>query len=261
MDVDYNISAEGVVTTLSGTTGKLLGNALNPLDLANSEVALIDVNADLLINLALEPGAFAKNVSKYEIVKSFNGGAETVVAETTTLPYTISYSTVADYLSGLNLDPKSLRIGDQINFRVKVFTTTGKVYYQGSNSSKYDVTINCASDLAGAYSLNVVTSNGLNVNFPNELISEVGPGLYKTTTTYRWAAASIAPDVGLNFNDVCGTLNAAQQGLAQGTYSNQVYSFKDGSADATTGKLVLYYIVEFGGGADKIENIATFTKL
>ncbi|WOC40778.1 hypothetical protein [Polaribacter sp. HL-MS24] len=50
-DVDYNIAAEGVVTTLKGTSGKLLGNALNPSDLANSEVALSDANAELTLNL------------------------------------------------------------------------------------------------------------------------------------------------------------------------------------------------------------------
>ena len=258
--VDFDIvHTEGVITTLSGTSGQLLGNASNPLDLVNSTVVLTDANAELTINLALQPGSFAKDVSKYQIVKSFKGGAEVVVAETTSLPYAQAYSTVAEFLDGLGLAASDLRIGDQIDFRVKVFTTTGNIYYQGSSFSKYSVTINCASSLAGAYSLVVQRDNGPDVIFANEIITEVSPGYYKTSSIYRWAVGSIAPDQGFNFNDVCGTLNAPQQGLAQGYYSNSVYSFADGSADPTTGELIIYYIVEFGSGP--VENIATYTKL
>jgi len=261
LDVDYNIAAEGVITTLKGTTGKLLGNATNPADLANSEVVLTDANADLTLNLAIEPGNVPLNVEKYQIVKSYNGGAEVVVAETTTLPYATSYESVSDYFDGLNVAANSVRIGDQIKFRVKVFTTTGNTYYVGTNASQYTVTVNCASDLAGAYSLNITTSNGLNITFSNEVISEVSPGYYKTTTTYRWAAGSIASDQGFNFNDVCGTLTVPQQGLAQGFYSNQVYGFEDGSANPSTEELVIKYITEFDGGANKIECIGVYTKL
>ena len=261
LDVDYNITTEGVVTTLSGTTGKLLGNALDPTDLATSEVTLNDNNAELILNLAVLPGHFPKNVSKYQIVKSFKGGPEVVVLETETLPISTSYETVNDFLDGLNISNSDLRIGDQIDFQVKVFTTTGNTYYEGSNFSKYSVTINCASDLAGAYSLRFTSNFGHDITFPNELISEVSPGLYKTTTTYRWDAGTIAPDQGFNFTDVCGTLNVPQQGLAQGYYSNQVYNFSDGSVNPTSGELKIYYITEFGGGTTKIECTGIYTKL
>lgn len=261
LDVDYNMTiGEGVTTTLFGTQGKLLGNAVDPTDLENSEVVLTDANAELTINLGIQPGSFAKNVTKYEIVKSIRGGTEVLVAETTTLPYAKSYSTVAEFLDGFSLGATDLRIGDQISFRVKVFTTSGKVFYQGENASKYDVTINCASNLAGAYSLVVQRDNGADVIFSNEMITEVSAGLYKTTTTYRWPAGALpVPDQGFNFNDVCGTLNAPEQGLAQGSYGNSVYSFADGSADTATGVLVISYIVEFGSGP--VECIGTYTKL
>mgnify|MGYP001170457420 FL=1 len=260
--VDFGIvHTEGVVTTLSGTTGQLLGNASNPADLANSEVVLTDANAELTINLALQPGSFAKDVSKYQIVKSFKGGTEVIVAETTTLPYAQAYSTVAEFVDGLGVEQSALRIGDQIDFRVKVFTTTGNVYYEGSSFSKYSVTINCASSLAGAYSLRFTSNYNHDITFPNEIIYEKSPGVYKTTTTYRWAAGSIAPDQGFSFDDVCGTLSVPQQGLAQGYYSNQVYGFEDGSADPASGELKMFYITEFSGGATKIECTSVYTKL
>lgn len=273
-DVDYDITAEGVVTTLKGTSGKLLGTALNPVDLQNSEVTLLDADAELTINLAILPGQIPKNVSKYQIVKFYSRdevkegddviveriiGSEVVIAETETLPYTISYNTVSDYLDELNVTPSSLRIGDQISFRVKVFTTTGNVYYEGSNFSKYDITINCASNLAGAYSLVLSSDDGPDVTFPNEIITEVSPGYYKTSSIYIWELGLIAPDQGFNFNDVCGALTVPQQGLAQGFYDDPVYSLADGSADPVTGELIIKYIVEFGSGP--VECIGTYTKL
>ena len=262
-DVDFGIIAdqEGVITTLSGTTGKLLGNALTPSDLENSEVVLTDDNADINITLAVLPGSIATNISKYQIVKTYNGGEEVVVVETTSLPITTNYNSVSEYYDGFNMDLKDVRIGDIIDFKVKVFTASGKVIYQGSNSSKYSITVNCASSLAGAYSLHFTSNFGHDITFPNEIIYEVSPGVYKTTTTYRWEAGTIAPDHGLNFNDVCGTLTVPQQGLAQGYYGNQVYGFDDGSADTTTGELKLFYITEFSGGATKIECTGVYTKL
>jgi hypothetical protein len=262
LDVDSGIKLGAVTTTLKGTTGKLLGNAVNPADLANSEVLLTDDNAELTINLDIAPGNVPLNVSKYEIVKSYNGGDEVVVAETTTLPYTQTYATVADYYSGFNVAPADVRIGDKILFQVKVFTTAGDVYYQGSNSSIHSITVNCASSLAGAYSLHFTSNFGHDITFPDAVIYEQSPGVYLTTYTYRWALGVLAsPSQGYTFNDVCGTLTIPQQGLGQDFYSNQVYGIADGAVDPATGGMKLYYIIEFSGGATKIECVADYTKL
>ena len=107
----------------------------------------------------------------------------------------------------------------------------------------------------------MTTDFGHDITFPNEIISEVSPGVYKTSTTYRWSAGSIAPDQGFNFDDVCGTLTVPQQGLAQGYYSNQVYGTDDGSSNPATGELKIYYITEFSGGATKINCTGVYTKL
>lgn len=263
-DVDFGIIAdqEGVITTLSGTTGKLLGNALTPSDLENSEVVLTDDNADINITLAVLPGSIATNISKYQIVKTYNGGEEVVVVETTSLPITTNYNSVSEYYDGFNMDLKDVRIGDIIDFKVKVFTASGKVIYQGSNSSKYSVTVNCASSLAGAYSLHFTSNFGHDITFPKEFLYEQNPGEYATTYTYRWALGDLAsPSQGFRFTDVCGTLNVPQQGLGLDYYSNQVYGFKDGTVDPITGELKIYYIIEFSGGATKIECTGVYTKL
>ncbi|MDB0601678.1 hypothetical protein [Tenacibaculum maritimum] len=259
--VDQGIKSGGVVTTLSGSTGKLLGAALNPNDLINSEVTLTNENAELLLKVAAEPGHIPSGVTKYELVKSFKDGAEVSVKESTSLPFSMEYNTVDEFLSGLNIDKKNLRIGDKINFKVKVYLNNGDVLYQASNKSKFNITINCASDLAGAYSLRFTSNFGHDITFPNEVISEVTPGYYKTTTTYRWTPGEIAPDQGFNFNDICGTITVPRQDLAQGTYNNQVYGFQDGIVNVNDNTITIYYIIEFAGGDTKIECKGVYTKL
>ncbi|MDA9317085.1 hypothetical protein N9Q58_04135 [Polaribacter sp.] len=235
-DVDYNITANTVVTTLSGTTGKLLGNVVTPSDLLNSEVTLSDVNAELTIKLSIQPGHFPENVSKYEIVKFYSRsevkvndiieveeilGEEVLVAETTTLPYSQEYTTVTDFLSGLNLTLTDLRIGDKINFRVKVYATTGEVYYQGSSFSKYTVVINCASDLAGTYAINYTSG------IQNHYITELSPGLYQIHSMMGWPTS----DYAVTFTDTCGQLSI----IDDWRFTNKIYG--EGYVD-TNGDIV-----------------------
>lgn len=114
------------------------------------------------------------------------------------------------------------------------------------------ITINfaylCFSDLAGLYDLTLDRSNGASVFFPGEEIFEVGTGYYKTTSIYRWAVGSIAPDHGFNFFDVCGVISVPDQDLAQGFYGNDVYETAPGSVDPVTGDLVIFYAVDFASG-------------
>ncbi len=82
----------------------------------------------------------------------------------------------------------------------------------------------CFSDLAGNYDLTTVRDNGPDALFPNELVTEVASGYYKTESIYRWAVGSIAPDQGFNFFDVCNVISVPEQGLAQGFYSATLYT-------------------------------------
>jgi hypothetical protein len=218
-DVDYDVITEGIVTTLRGTTGKLLGSVVTPSDLENSEVVLSDVNAELTLKLAIEPGQVGENVSKYELVKSFNGGTDVLVTETTTLPISIAYNSVDEYFDGFTVDPKDLRIGDKIEFKVKVFTTTGNVYYQGSNSSKYSVVINCASDLAATYTIAYASGD-----LPH-VVTELSPGLYQISSMMAWPTSGYL----VTFTDTCGEINL----IDDWQFSNPIYGkgFVDTNGD------------------------------
>lgn len=137
--------------------------------------------------------------------------------------------------------------------------STGEHIVGNGNSMTVNFNYLCNSELAGEYDLYVTRSNGADIHFPNETIYEVSPGYYKTTSTYRWAVGSIAPDHGLNFFDVCGDLTVPLQDGLQGSISNDVYQtpgIDAGTIDPVTGVIVLYYTVTFDTPADCI---ATFT--
>lgn len=117
----------------------------------------------------------------------------------------------------------------------------------------------CFSNLAGNYNLTMEASNGWIINFPNELITEVGTGYYKTQGIYRWAYGSIAPDHGFNFFDVCNVISIPDQDLAQGFYSNDVFQTAPGEVDPVTGNLLINYTVSFGSG--DVTCVGTYIKL
>lgn len=118
----------------------------------------------------------------------------------------------------------------------------------------------CFSNLAGKYSLRMDRDNGATVLFPDEEIFELEPGYYKTTSTYRWAVGSIAPDHGFNFYDVCNVIDVPLQDGLQGSITNDVYSTpgKTSTVDPVTGTIVIYYTVSFGTSVGNV--VATYVK-
>lgn len=251
-------AAEGgaIVDVRSSSEGKLLG-VPSSLDFSTATVAFAENLLDMEVFL-LSGG---QDVVGYEITKSVNGGNEVTASTSATLPISLSYSSVSEFLDGLGMSADDLRIGDVVTFRTKFIHNDGSITFSGPNDGTLKVTISCSSDLAGSYNLTMVSSNGWNINFPNEQVSEKGVGLYKTESTYRWAVGSIAPDQGLDFTDVCGELTVESQGLAQGFYSNEVKGTEAGNVDGVTGNLKLYYYVAFSGGATLIDCVGTYIKL
>ncbi|CAA0162973.1 hypothetical protein [Tenacibaculum maritimum] len=245
---DQGIKSGGVVTTLSGSSAKLLGIALNPNDLANSEVTLTDENAELLLKVTAEPGHIPSGVTKYELVKSFKDGAEVSIKESTSLPFSMEYNTVDEFLSGLNIDKKNLRIGDKINFKVKVYLNNGDIFYQTTSKNNISATINCFADLSGTY---LVTNDACMPSFTTT-ISNNGDGTWRiesgdggflhlctaNATLVNWA----------NITVVCGKVQATSDlrfGSSAGTYD--IGDIKGGSWDETNGILTMEHSQSFFG--------------
>lgn len=231
-----------IVALHSATIGKLLG-VPSSLDFETATVAFAEI--ELYMEVILMSGG--SSINGYEITKSLNNGLEATVATNVSLPISLTYTTIEEFLDGLGVSESDLRIGDVITFRTKLMRNDGSVVFAGPNEGSYTVTISCSSDLAGFYNLTTERDNGPNALFPNEMITEKGVGLYKTESIYRWAVGAIAPDHGMDFSDVCGELTVPSQGLAQGFYSNEVVGTAPGSVDGVTGDFVLHYSVAFSG--------------
>ncbi|MGK0307240.1 MAG: hypothetical protein ACI8RP_000191 [Urechidicola sp.] len=248
------LAGGAMVDVRADSEGKLLG-VPSSLDFETATVAI----AESVLNLEIFLLSGGTDVTSYEITKSLNGGNEVTVATSATLPISINYTATEDFLNGLGITADALRIGDVMTFKTKMIHSDGRVSYSGPNDGTYSITISCSSALAASYNLTMVASNGWNINFPNEVVSEKGVGVYKTESIYRWAVGSIAPDQGYDFQDVCGEITVPEQGLAQGYYSNTVMGTEPGQVDGVTGNLKIYYSVDFSSGA--VTCVGTYIKL
>lgn len=254
-DYDNTLPASdeaGVIIDVSKSSGKLLGTPLNSEDLENTEIVFSAADVDLSFLARMNLGNL-DNIDKFELVKTFNGGAEVSLLESTTLPFDLEYETVDDYISGFGIAASDLRIGDIFEFAVKVYQNDGDVYYYASTIGKFSVVVNCASNLAGLYDVTTVRDDGASKNHGIEEIVEISPGYYKTVTTGTWAAGAIAPDQGFNFNDTCSSLSLPSQNLAQNYYSNDVIDL-GGSTVLPNGNLVINYEIEFSAGNRQYTN-------
>ena len=182
----------GAYIKLSGD-GKLLGTPNDPTDLDNSLVTLTDAQAELMLTVDVPVGNSTQGVQSYELTKTFNG-VETVVAQSATLPFTLTYSTVAEFLAGTGAVESDLRIGDQFIFNVRNILTDGSVTQAGA-AGTFIITVNCLSDLAGTYT----SSNGETVT-----ITEVQAGVYESTQLpYLTSGGNPIP---FQFSESCGTI-------------------------------------------------------
>jgi len=238
----------GVILNVDQSSGSILGAPAAGVDLADAEVtfATVALDFDARINLGTEAG-----ISKYEIVKTLNGGDEVSITETPSLPFNLVYTNITEYVDGFGIAPTDLRIGDVFTFKVKIHQTDGDVYYYSPGMGQFSVVVNCSSSLAGMYQVNVVRDDGASYDHGIQEIVEISPGYYKTLTTGGWGAGTIAPDQGFNFNDTCNTLTVPGQGLCQGYYSNTVGGTDAGGNDGQVqgnGDLVITYEISFTAG-------------
>jgi hypothetical protein len=240
----------GTIIDTSSSSGKILGTPAAGVSLENAAISFSAVELDF--HTTLKSGN-PNQVTKYELVKSFNGGPEASVEEHTTLPFNVSYSTIDEFIAGLGIAVGDIRIGDVFRFRVRAYKTDGAMYVYGTTISSFAIIVNCSSDLAGNYAVTATRDDGNSWNQGIEAVVEVSPGYYKTVTTGGWAAGTIAPDQGFNFQDTCNSISVPDQGLAQSYYSNAVTG-RDGSEVLANGDLIINYAIGFGSGPREYSN-------
>jgi hypothetical protein len=203
-----------IVMVNTNSDGKLLG-APSSLDLTTASVAFSD--SSLHLEIMLKSGG--QDISNYEIMKSLNGGTEVSVTSSPTLPITVDYTTLDEYISGLGVVADDLRIGDVISFKTKITKTDGTVYYSGPNDGTFNVTINCSSNLAGDYAWGTYQ--------PSLTLEEVSAGVYRMPYL-----ANFSSIYWFEFEDVCGELTITNWEFEGGnpiTQNEPGYVDSDGS--------------------------------
>lgn len=184
----------GMLVKVSGTSSSsILGVPEAGVDLKDAKVNITNASLDLTIELT---SGNLQNISKIEVVKSYNGGTEVVLGESTTLPYNLVVDNLTDLIAGTNVTPDDLRIGDVLKIRTKITQTDGDVYYYNS-SNEYSLVINCSSNLAGSYTINY-TSGPAVYN-----VIEISPGKYQSDQMIGWPTSGYW----VNFTDTCGVLS------------------------------------------------------
>jgi hypothetical protein len=121
--------------------------------------------------------------------------------------------------------------------------------------------VGCQSQLAGTYTVVVTRNDGIVRTYLAETVDLVSVNYFKTRTTGTWAAGALpVADQGYNFTDICGDITVAEQGLAQGAYSNVV---KGLTTDGTDGFVTdnnnfqVKYEISFAAGNRTYTNVYT----
>jgi len=238
-DLMTDTATEGgaILAVSTATEGKLLGIPSSQ-DFDVATVSFAEVGLDM--EVILMSGGW--DVQGYEIVKTLNGGAETVVVSGTSLPLTASYTTTEDYTNGLGVSPEDLRIGDVISFSTKIIRADGSAVY--SNEGTYNVTVSCSSDLAKTYDVSlhyVRTSTGTDTWYSfQDTFSVTGVGEYRTTEVGPWIGGLGVGVPGMTLVDLCGAITIPEQNLLE-YYSNIVLG--SGTVDGDTGVITVEYTI------------------
>ncbi|PWI30992.1 hypothetical protein DI383_06035 [Flavobacteriaceae bacterium LYZ1037] len=248
----------GVLISVSTSSGALLGSPESGVPIEDATVTFTEVG--MTFNLLQTSGSM-DGVSKLEVVKIYNGDlnqgkTEVTVAETTTLPYTFSLTTIDEFLAGSGVTEDQLRIGDNFVFRVKIHQTDGDVYYYHNPMGRYALTVNCASDLNGIYTVtNSVCGPGTtNGGIPPVAITQNSDGTWYAETAdgglLQFCTSNNIPNPG-SFAIGCGGVVDAS-GTSGGpdycTYSGgAIGCITGGSWNQDTGVLQLEHQDDFFG--------------
>lgn len=234
-----------VIKLTASSSGKALG-----IPFPTGGVGFTDVELSMTPQISI--GGF--NVTSYEIVKSFNGGSQVAVASSATLPFTVTYTTIEEYVNGLGVAVTDLELGDVFTFSVIMYLPDGRRIQAAPGDGDIAITVNCSSDLAGDYTMTGLRDDGATYTFP-VVITEVSAGNYQSSRSGSWGPGALGTPTGeatMIWSDNCGVLSIPDQNLGD-WYSNMVWgndigTGNAGAVDPATGTITYAYEIEFGSG-------------
>lgn len=191
-----------------------------------------------------------EEVSSIDVYVTYNnsetGKSETVeYATISTLPQSVnlSFAELIDLFPDEVVTADTLSLGDSFVVGGNVLLADGRYLSGGYSTSvaandpvllTYNVA--CASALAGAYDLTLISGNSGEVSsLPNQTITEISPGFYELSDA---TMDLFGPDfpVKYRFTDICGNLTAAPESVDFG--KSVVMKFNPGTqVDPVTGEI------------------------
>ena len=218
------------ITLIGGQQGQTVGN-------------------DVTITYALDPSSTATAGNEFDFVNATNDIVLAQGVTSVSVPLVINTG---------NLETGSEN-AKTIVLNIATVTSAESVVI-GAQYSKITITLNglCYSHLQATYQLTTTrVLTGAVYNLPDEVISEVSPGTYLTSSTGPYnnrGAVSPGAQVpsstpGFVFSEVCGVITLQTQQLA-GIYSNivtQSPAQSAASSKAENGDLIIEYSVWFTG--------------
>ncbi|AUC82345.1 hypothetical protein [Lacinutrix sp. Bg11-31] len=232
--IEVSGNAGFLVDVSTQSSGALLGSPETGTPIADAPVTVSEAALDL--NVLLVAGDLS-TVSEVKITKQINNGTISVVAQSTTLPLNVSISSIAEFLQGSGLTESDLRIGDVVKFVVQVVKTDGQVY-QFDNQGRFNLTLNCSSDLTGTYVMtNTVCASSEMVTISQNsdgtwALSQADGGLLQFCSSNTTFVNPGTIEVG------CGGIVTSTEG-AQYCGSNGIGCITGGSWDQNSGVLTL----------------------
>ncbi|MGX1023168.1 hypothetical protein [Psychroflexus sp. MBR-150] len=204
----------------------------------------------ITVNFEIDPASTATQGQEFNFLTE--GTSLTIPAGSDFVGFPLEILT-----GGLNPDEPTVLI-------LKLTSTNSEGSVISSLNNTLQITFVGCQSTVDLYDYQVTTvrqSDNALVKFGVESLEQLEVNFFRTESTGPYgpdsAGGPIASQNGFTFTDICGDITVSKQGLANGTYSNQVYG--SGSVDPETGNIQITVTIEFPSGNQTY--IHTYEKL
>ena len=207
-------------------------------------------SGDITINFEVNAASTATAGVEFDFVNPTNSVTIPANATLVSIPLDVNTANLNPTMkTTLTLDLVSV---EQNGTVISTLNKTFNVIFVGCQSTINNFNYNCA----------VSRDDGAQWNQGTQGYVVQDVNTFKSQTTGGWDQGTIAADQGMTFIDICGDITVPVQGLAQGTYSNEVKGLTTDGTDGEVldnGDIEIVYSIGFSAGPSVYTNY--YTKL
>ncbi|HET8886495.1 MAG TPA: hypothetical protein VFM70_09125 [Salinimicrobium sp.] len=206
---------------------------------------------DITVTYVIDPASTATEGQEFNFVD--NSGTLTIPAGATFANFPLEINTG-------NLDPNvptelilNLTSTSSDNAVISALNDQLSITFVGCQSQVDEFTYDIATTRLSDNGLMAVSTETITMTTVNNFFT-MSTGPYGPIAG-NYAGGNIAAENGFHFVDICGEITINSQGLANNSYSNQV--FGSGSVDPDTGVITLTYTITYGSGNQLFQTVYT----